>query len=67
MQIDYLGTRLTSKNRADKEIEHQLMKARRISGYINNLINNKYPAQEAKTRVYKSTIRPVIYLSLIHI
>ena len=52
--------RLTSNNRANEEIEHQLMKARRIAGCMNNLIwNNKYLKQDGKTRVYNSTIHPV--------
>ena len=37
MQVDYWGTKLTSKNRPDEEVKHQLMKARRSSGCMNNL------------------------------
>ena len=61
MQVDYLETRLTSNNRADEKIEQQLMKARIITECMNNLIrNNKYLTQKAKSRVYNSTIRPVV-------
>ena len=61
MQIGYLRARLTSNNRADEEMKHQLLKTRRIAGCMNNFIwNNKYLTQEAQTRVYKSTIHSVI-------
>lgn len=47
-QIDFLGTRLTSINSADEEIEHQLMKVKRIAGCMTNLIwNNKNITHEA--------------------
>lgn len=32
MQIEWLGIRLTSDGRNDREAEHQLAKARRIAG-----------------------------------
>lgn len=60
MQINYLVVRLTSTNRVDAEIKHQLMKAERIAGCMNNIIRNyKYLTHEAKSRVYKSAIHPV--------
>lgn len=61
MQIEYLGTRVLSYARADRETQHHLTKASRVLGYMNSfLLKNKLHKQEIKKMGVKSTIRPVL-------
>lgn len=61
MSFNYLGVEVTSDRQLTKEVVNAANKARRISGALNNIIwRNKYLSQEAKTRVYKTAVRPVL-------
>lgn len=53
MQIHYLQIRLTSTNREDTEIRHQLTKEKRTGVYMNMDIiwNNKYLVKYAQNMV----------------
>jgi hypothetical protein len=53
--LNYLSKDLTT------EVRHQAIKASRISGCLNETIwSNKYLRNEAKVRIYKSIVRPIL-------
>ena len=59
--FNYLGVQITSSKDLTTEVKHQANKASRISGCLNETIwSNKYLRNEAKVRIYKSIVRPVL-------
>ena len=59
--FNYLGVEISAKRDLKQEVKNQATKAARISGCLYNLVwNNKYMSAEAKTRIYKTTVRPVL-------
>jgi hypothetical protein len=59
--LNYLGVQITSSNDLTTEVRHQVIKASRISGCLNETIrSNKYLRTETKARIYKSTVRPTL-------
>jgi hypothetical protein len=52
---------ITSSKDLTTEVRHQTMKASRISGCLNETVwSNKYLRNEAKVRMYKSIVRPIL-------
>ena len=61
MVIKYLGVEITSWGSLQNEVVHQANKAARIAGCMNDIIwKNKFLNKEAKTRIYKSVVRPIL-------
>ena len=59
--FNYLGIQITSSKDLTTEVRHQATKASRISGCLNETIwSNKYLQTEAKVRIYKSIVRPIL-------
>ena len=59
--FNYLGVQITSSKDLNTEVRHQAIKASRISGCLNETIwSNKYLRNEAKVRIYKSVVRPIL-------
>ena len=59
--FNYLGVEISAKRDLKQEVKNQATKAARISGCLYNLVwNNKYMPAEAKTHVYKTSVRPVL-------
>jgi hypothetical protein len=59
--FNYLGVQITSSKDLTTEVRHQAIKASRIPGCLNETIwLNKYLHNEAKVRIYKSTVRPIL-------
>jgi hypothetical protein len=59
--FNYLGVQMTSSKDLTTEVRHQAIKASRISGCLNETIwSNKYLRKEAKVRIYKSIVPPVL-------
>ena len=58
MSFTYLGIQITSHQDL---VKTQSIKALRISGCLNNAIwSNKFLRTEAKVRIYKTMIRPIL-------
>ena len=61
MSFTYLAIQITSYQDLEMEAKHQAAKALRISGCLNDTIwNNKLLRKEAKARVYKSVVGPIL-------
>lgn len=61
MKFKYLGVELSGFGDVEAEVREQTTKATRIAGCLNNTIwCNKNIGIEAKTRIYKTTVRPII-------
>ena len=61
MSFTYLGIQITSYQDLEMEVKHQAAKALRISGCLNDTIwNNKHLRKDAKVRIYKSVVRPIL-------
>lgn len=61
MSFTYLGIQVTSHQDLEAEVKHQAIKASKISGCLNNAIwSNQYLRTEAKVRVYKTVVRPIL-------
>jgi hypothetical protein len=59
--MKYFGTEITSNGALQSEVQHQVHKSARISGCLNDAIwPNKYLRLEAKVRIYKSVVRPIL-------
>lgn len=61
MSFTYLGIQITSHQDLETEVKTQSIKALRISGCLNNAVwSNKFLKTEAKVRIYKTMIRPIL-------
>ena len=59
--FNYLGVQITSSKNLHTEVRHQAIKASRITGCLNDTIwSNKYLWYEAKVRIYKSVVHPIL-------
>jgi hypothetical protein len=59
--FNYLGVQITSSKDLTTEVRHQAIKASRISVCLNETIwSNKYLRKEAKVRIYKSIVGPIL-------
>jgi hypothetical protein len=59
--FNYLDVQITSSKDLTTEVRHQDIKDSRISGWLNETTwSNKYLRKEAKVRIYKSIIRPIL-------
>ena len=56
-----MGVEISAKRDLKQEVKNQATKAARISECLYKLVwNNKYMSAEAKTRIYKTAVRPVL-------
>ena len=61
MKFKYLGIEISSFGDVEAEVREQTIRAANVAGSLNNLIwSNKNIRIEAKSRIYKSTIRPIM-------
>ena len=61
MSFTYLGIQVTTHQDLEAEVKHQAVKASKISGCLNSAIwSNQYLRTEAKIRVYKTAVRPLL-------
>ena len=59
--FNYLGVHITSSKDLTMEVRHQAIKVSRISGCLNETMwSNKYLRNEAKVRIYKNIVRPIL-------
>ncbi|XP_057653803.1 uncharacterized protein LOC130892403 [Diorhabda carinulata] len=62
--IKYLGIELTGYGDIETEVRQQTIKAARVAGCLNDTVwKNKYISIEAKSRAYKTVIRPIMTYS----
>lgn len=51
MEVDYLGIKISSDGKVEKEVKHQVNKANKIAGCPNDTIfRNKFLSIETNTR-----------------
>lgn len=61
MNFNYLGVQASSSRNTVNEVDNQIRKAVRISGYLRDIIwRNKYMTAESKIRIYKTCVRPIM-------
>jgi len=61
MSFRYFGVEITAHQHRGSEVKNQIDKASRIAGCLKNIIwKNQFLKIEAKTRIYKSCVRPII-------
>ncbi|KAK9887098.1 hypothetical protein WA026_020042 [Henosepilachna vigintioctopunctata] len=61
MKFKYLGIEISSYGDVEAEVREQATKAARIAGCLNDTIwRNKHIGIEAKARIYKATVRPIM-------
>ena len=61
MSFTFLGIQVTSHRDLETEVKHQAIKAAKISGCLNSAIwSNRYLRTEAKVRVNKTVVRPIL-------
>ncbi|XP_050457558.1 uncharacterized protein LOC126854663 [Cataglyphis hispanica] len=61
MSFKYLGVEISSNQDRKKEVQGQIDKAARISGYLKEIIwRNKHMKREAKVKIYKTCVRPIM-------
>lgn len=56
----YLGAEFTKKPNIKKEIQNRLQKGNKCMYKLRNVMNSKLLSRNAKIRIYKSVLRPVV-------
>jgi hypothetical protein len=61
----YLGTTVTNQNMIHEEIKKSLNSGNACCSSVQNLLSPRLPSKNAKIKIYKTTILPVVLYGLV--